>query len=183
MVHAGAVAHNERCVLLVGDAGAGKSTTTMACFGQGLEVLGDDFCFVESPTDRRAPVAHTMYRLAKLDDRSMSFYPWLRERIVGTGWRGKKLIDLGEQPRSHREIAAVCRVVQDPSRATYVEPESRARTLRAVAPSTLFQQRLWEREMWAVLTSVVRAVPCYRLSVSSVDAVPGVMRSLLEADL
>jgi hypothetical protein len=180
MVHAGAVADDERCVLLVGDAGAGKSTTTMACFGQGLDVLGDDFCLVEPPTSARPPVAHAMYSRAKLDEQSLSFYPSLREHVVGTGWRGKKLIDLGAQARSPREVVAVCHVVQDPAGPTRVEAESRARTLRAVAPSTLFQQRLWEHEMWAVLTSVVRSVPCYRLSVSAVGAVPGVVRSLLE---
>jgi hypothetical protein len=183
MVHAGVVADDERCILLVGDAGAGKSTTTMACFGQGLDVLGDDFCLVEPPSRGQPPVAHAMYSRAKLDEQALSFYPSLESHVVGTGWRGKKLIDLRADAHRPRAIVAVCHVVQVPAGPTHVEAESRAQTLRAVAPSTLFQQRLWEHEMWAVLTAVVRSVPCYRLNVSAVEAVPSVMRSLLEADL
>jgi hypothetical protein len=181
MVHAGAVAHGERCALLVGDSGAGKSTTTMACHGSGLDVLGDDFCLVEPPTATTPPIGHTMYRLAKLDERALDLLPHLRAGVVGTAWRGKQLIDLDPGELPPRPIVAICHVTQDPSSPTHAAPLSRIEALRAVAPSTIFQQRLWERETWDVLAATVRATRCYRLSVNDLTEVPDVIRSILDA--
>lgn len=181
MVHAGAVADADRCVLLVGDSGAGKSTTTLACHGSGLDILGDDFCLLEPATATNAPIAHTMYRLAKLDERALEMLPHLRSRVVGTAWRGKKLIDLVSTATLPRRVVAVCHVVHDGSSATHVEPISRVEALRAVAPSTIFQQRLWEHETWNVLSTTVRATQCYRLTVNGIDEVPDMIHSVLDA--
>ena len=180
MVHAGAVADGEGCVLLVGDSGAGKSTATMACHGSGLDVLGDDFCFVEPPTGTTPPIGHTMYRLAKLDDRALDLLPHLRPGVVGTAWRGKHLIDLAPGALPPRPIVAICHVTQDPSSPTHATPMSRIEALRAVAPSTIFQQRLWERETWDVLAATVHATRCYRLSVNEPADVADVIRSILD---
>jgi hypothetical protein len=180
MVHAGAVANAERCLLLVGDSGAGKSTTTMACHGSSLDILGDDFCIVEPAKDDTPPQAHAMYRLAKLDERALDLLPHEREHIVGTAWRGKKLIDLAIAEQLARPIVAICHVVQDRSKPTHVVPMSRIQALRAVAPSTMFQQRLWERETWNVLAATVRATQCYQLRVSDIGSVPDVVTSILD---
>lgn len=182
MVHAGAVADDERAVLLVGDSGVGKSTTALSCHRAGLEVLGDDFCFVEPPTSSAPATAHAMYRLAKLDENALNLLPHLRSQVIGTGWRGKKLLDLGHDSVASRPIAAMCHVVQEPNSPTAATPLARAQLLRAVAPSTMFQQRLWEHETWNVLASTVRSVHCYRLSVSNPIEAPAVLRSILEAD-
>jgi hypothetical protein len=180
MVHAGAVGDGERCVLLVGAGGAGKSTTTMACLGSGLQVLGDDYCMVQAPgAPTRPPIAFGMYRHAKLDEPALALLPSLRQGIIGSGWRGKRLIDLGASQVLPHDVAAVCEVVQDPMEPTRWEPLSRARALRALAPSTLFQQRLWERETWQALTATIRSVPCFRLAVNDPQAVPDQVRLLL----
>jgi hypothetical protein len=181
MVHAGAIADDTSCVLLVGHSGAGKSTTTMACHGAGLEILGDDFCLVEPPTPTAPPIGHTMYRLAKLDERALDLLPHLRNRIVGSAWRGKQLIDLGTAPLAPRPIVALCHVTQDPTSPTRALPMSRMHALRAVAPSTIFQQRLWERETWEVLAATVRATRCYQLSVNDLTEVPDAIRSILDS--
>jgi hypothetical protein len=183
MVHAGAVARDGRCLLLVGDSGAGKSTTTMACHGTDLEVLGDDFCFVEAPTDGQPALAHAMYRLAKLDEQALDLLPHLRDHVVGTAWRGKKLVDLGTPNVAPQPVVAVCQVVQEPGAATRVEPLSRVQALRAVAPSTMFQQRLWERETWDVLAATVRSAQCHRLVTGDLATVPQVVRDLLAAGM
>jgi hypothetical protein len=51
--------------------------------------------------------------------------------------------------------------------------------LRALAPSTLFQQRLWERETWQALTATIRCVPTFRLLVNDPMDVPDQVRQLL----
>lgn len=180
MVHAGAVGDGERCVLLVGAGGAGKSTSTLACLDRGLQVLGDDYCLLQAPGAATAsPSIHGMYRYAKLDERSLDLLPSLRERVMGPAWRGKWLVDLGITEAKAPSLAAVCEVVQDPSRPTRVESLSRMEALRALAPSTLFQQRLWERETWQALTATIRCVPTFRLVVNDPRDVPDQVRQLL----
>lgn len=184
MVHAGAVGDGERCVLLVGAGGAGKSTCTLACLGSDLQVLGDDYCLLQAPAAGRtaaftAPLAFGMYRHAKLDDRSLGLLPALRQRVIGPGWRGKWLIDLGCSQVPPLEVAAVCEVVQDPLGPTRCLPLSRMQALRALAPSTLFQLRLWEHETWQALTATIRAVPCFQLLVNDPRAVPDQVHGLL----
>ena len=184
MVHAGAVGDGERCVLLVGAGGAGKSTSTLACLGSGLQVLGDDYCLLQSPgaptaAPTKGPIAYGMYRYAKLDERSLALLPAMRERVIGLAWRGKWLVDLGITEANALSVAAVCEVVQDPSSPTRVEPLSRMEALRALAPSTLFQQRLWERETWEALTATIRFVPTFRLLVNDPLDVPDQVRQLL----
>ena len=180
MVHAGAVGDGERCVLLVGAGGAGKSTSTLACLDRGLQVLGDDYCLLQPPGAANAvPSVHGMYRVAKLDERSLGLLPALRERVIGPAWRGKWLVDLEITEADALSLAAMCEVVQDPSGPTRVEPLSRMQTLRALAPSTLFQQRLWERETWQALTATIRCVPCFRLLVNDPQDVPDQVHGLL----
>ncbi len=180
MVHAGAVGDGERCVLLVGAGGAGKSTSTLACVDSGLQVLGDDYCLLQAPgAATAAPSIHGMYRYAKLDQRSLDLLPSLRERVMGPAWRGKWLVDLGITEAKAPSLAAVCEVVQDPTGPTRVEPLSRMEALRALAPSTLFQQRLWERETWQALTATIRCVPTFRLLVNDPRDVPDQVRQLL----
>jgi hypothetical protein len=184
MVHAGAVGDDRGAVLLVGDGGAGKSTTTMACLGSGLEVLGDDYCFVEPPglcdgVDDDV-VVHATYRLAKLDDNSLRLLPHLRQRVVGTGLRGKSLIQLNELARAQRPVRALCHVVQRHGQPTEVESMSRIEALRAVAPSTMFQVRLFERETWEGLAAAVRTLPCFRLLVGDLGEVPDVLSNLID---
>jgi len=184
MVHAGAVGDGERCVLLVGAGGAGKSTSTLACLDSGLQVLGDDYCLLQAPGPStsgptQGPIAYGMYRYAKLDERSLDLLPALRERVMGPAWRGKWLVDLGIAEANAPSVAAVCEVVQDPTGPTRVEPLSRMEALRALAPSTLFQQRLWERETWQALTATIRCVPTFRLLVNDPLDVPDQVRQLL----
>lgn len=179
-VHAGAVGDGERCVLLVGAGGAGKSTSTLACLDSGLQVLGDDYCLLQAPGALNpTSTIHGMYRYAKLDAHSLHLLPALQERVVGPAWRGKWLVDLGITKANAQALAAVCEVVQDPSGPTRVEPLSRMEALRALAPSTLFQQRLWERETWRALTATIRSAPCFRLWVNDPRDVPDQVRQLL----
>jgi hypothetical protein len=198
MTHAGVVGDGARCVLLVGPAGAGKSTSTLACLGSGLQVLGDDYCLLQAPgaataAPSQGPIAYGMYRYAKLDERSLALLPALRRRVVGRGWssdevplcwsrgarQGKWLVDLGEAPVPSASVVAVCDVRQDPHGSTRLEPLSRMETLRALAPSTIVQQRLWERETFQALTATIRCVPTFRLLVNEPREVPDQVRRLL----
>lgn len=180
-VHSGIVGNERGAVILVGGAGAGKSTTTMACAGTGLSVLGDDFCFLDAPTATGPAQAHAMYRLAKLDEISLSLLPHLCADVVGTGLRGKSLIKLDPPLQTTMPVVGVCHVVQARDRPTGLAPMSRVAALRAVAPSTIFQVRISEQETWAVLASTIRSVPCFHFYVNRLGDVAAVLTDLIES--
>lgn len=178
--HTAAISSDSGALLLVGQSGAGKSTTSLSCLGSELDVLGDDFCFIEPPTAHRGALVHAAYRLAKLDDRALALMPHLARRAAGEGPRGKTLIELDHVERPHQTIAAVCHIVQDPSSPTHVRPISRIEALRSVAPSTVLHVRPLDERTWGALTAVVRSVPCFQLSVNDLQSVPTVAAELLE---
>jgi hypothetical protein len=180
LIHAGVVGDADGAVLLVGTGGAGKSTTTMACFGNGLDVLGDDHAFLIPPSDGGPAVVHAAHRLAKLDDASLAMLPHLRAAVVGEGMRGKSLVELTDVVPAHRPVRAVCHVVQDRSGPTHLRPLSRVDALRAAAPSSMFQVRMFERETWTPIADTVRAVPCFSLSVADPADAPAVLAGLLD---
>lgn len=179
MVHCGSVGDDRGAVLLVGDAGAGKSTTSLACLGSSLDVIGDDFCFVESDPVGRDALVHPTYRLAKLDDKALTLMPWLRERVVGTGMRGKSLIDIGAEPLATRRVRAICHVVQEPGGRTRFERISRAEAIKASAPSTVIQARVVERETLSGVMAAAARVPAFRMLVGDVCDAPRAIDSLL----
>lgn len=181
LVHAAAVAGARGAALLVGGAGAGKSTTTFACVDRGLDVLGDDYCIVE-PTSG-STVVHATYLLGTLDDRSLALLPHVRPRVVGEGLRGKSLVRLDPLPEPRRQLTAValCSVVQAPGEATRLVPLSRAAALRALAPSTMFQIPGLQRETWEAMVGAIRHLPAFELRVGSLDEVAPVLLDRLGA--
>lgn len=179
LVHCGAVAGDGGAVLLVGPAGAGKSTSTLACLGAGLDVLGDDYCFVTAPGAAAPAVVGQAYRYAKLDERALGLLPHLRERVAGPALRGKSLVEMDALEPVGRPVRAICSVVQVADGPTRVVPASKQRVLLAVAPSSMFQVRLHERPTLEVVSATVRSAVCARLEVSDPAAIPDVLHSFL----
>ena len=72
LVHAGAVARDGRAALIVGEKGAGKSTTTLACVAAGLSYLADDRCLV---TAKPEPKVYSVYSCAKVFEPQVGTIP------------------------------------------------------------------------------------------------------------
>lgn len=62
LVHGAAVATEHGAAVLIGDSGAGKSTTALRCLASGMGFLGDDVCVV-GPGPQ--PLVQALYRSAK----------------------------------------------------------------------------------------------------------------------
>src|SRR5262249_4303475 len=143
-VHGAAVGRPDAGALIVGPAGAGKSTTALACVGSELLYAGDDYVAVTlEPTPRIA----SLYNSAKLDPSH------LRERfshllpLVANGDRAadeKAVLYVHEHfPRQSTPGVPLTALVV-PSRARTeggptLAPASRAAALIALGPSTMFQ--------------------------------------------
>jgi hypothetical protein len=177
LVHAGGIADDDGAVLLGGNSGAGKSTSTMACAHGDLVVLGDDQVIIE--IGEQGPVAHPVYRLAKLTPDSLDLLPHLREHVLAEGRYGKSLIDLSLDDVAPRPVRAVCLVSQDPTAATHLAPIARADVLKAIGISTMFQLSVAKQHTWTVTSALVRSSPCHHLVVGRPGEVPEVLHALL----
>ncbi|QOY87560.1 hypothetical protein [Paludibaculum fermentans] len=77
LVHGAVVGDGGRGVLMPGQGGAGKSSTSLACLAHGLQFIGDDYVALAFDP---APRAYSLYATAKLDRRSLERYPELAAR-------------------------------------------------------------------------------------------------------
>lgn len=177
LVHGGVVADHLGAVLLGGNSGAGKSTSTMACANGDLEVFGDDQVIIE--ITEQGPIAHTVYRLAKLTPRSLDLLPHLRRHVLAEGRYGKALIDLSLDEVPPRPVVGICLVSQSPNCTTHLAPISRAEVLKAIGVSTMFQLPNAKRHTWDVISALVRSSTCHHLVVGRPQEVPPVLTALL----
>lgn len=66
LVHASAVAYEEKCMLILGEPGAGKTTMSLTLARKGLEFMGDDLIVVEKIQTR--PRAHALLLKPKIQE-------------------------------------------------------------------------------------------------------------------
>ena len=167
MVHGAAVGTAGAGLLITAPGGSGKSTTALRCLIDGFGYAGDDYVLVNAD-DR---VAHPVYATAKVDDRAIdAFFAQLRPEssgvIEGDTRKHVFLLDRLFADRLHHvplSAIAVPSLTDGPSSFT---PAGSAEALKALAPSTLFQQAGSGRKDFDRMAELVRSVPIYRLFVS-----------------
>jgi hypothetical protein len=82
MLHTGLIAHDGAGVLIPGESGTGKSTTSIAGVAQGLGFLGDDFVGLERRADGSF-LGHSIYNTAcVVRDNLLGRFPDLRTHAV-----------------------------------------------------------------------------------------------------
>src|SRR5262249_32570058 len=180
-VHGAAVGTPDAGALIVGPAGAGKSTTALACVGSELLYAGDDYVAVTLEPSPRIP---RLYNSAKLDsahlrDRFSHLLPFVAngERVADE----KAVLYVHEHfPRQCTPGVPLTAVVV-PSRARTdgrptLVPTSRAAALVALGPSTMFQLHTGGTEELAALRALVARLPCYWLELGAeLEHVPAVL--------
>jgi hypothetical protein len=174
VAHAAAVGDDRGAALLVGRGGSGKSVTAVACAAAGLHFLGDDsVLFAAGPR----PMVHCLYGCATV-------YPHDARRAAGLavlpGAGDKVALDLRGRVVPSRPIAAVLapRVTGRPD--TRVVPLSPAATLRALAPSSLFNVPGSDGPAFARFVDLARRVPGFALELGTdVERIPGVVAGLI----
>lgn len=181
-VHGAAVGTPEGGVLIVGPAGAGKSTVALACLGSDLLYAGDDYVAV---TLEPSPRVASLYNSGKLDPAHL--HERLPRLLPHTDHDdGEKVIlyaqrHFPQQTTSGFPLTAVLvPAVRADRRDARVMPASRAASFAALGPSTMFQLHTAGARELATLSSLVARVPCYTVELGSdLSGVPETISELL----
>jgi hypothetical protein len=168
LLHTGLIAHEGAGVLIPGESGSGKSTTSLAGLAQGLEFLGDDFIGVERAVTGGF-VGHSIYSTACIVKENLDRFPELRPAAVEdqVTVEEKPILFLSEifpeRIRASVPIRAVVllRIRND---RTEIRPARRAEALRHFAASTLHTVVPRPgREALRVMGELVETVPAWWL--------------------
>ena len=164
--HAAAVGTDWGGVLLAGEGGSGKSTTSLACLDAGMLFVSDDYCVVASEP---SPFAYAVYCSAKASEDSLRRIPGLgSSRLDRPGPPDDKaLLFLHDRyagllvPRL-RLRALLAPAVCDQEESS-LEPVKALAAIRALAPSTMEQISGPDVSAWKTFTSLARQLPSFRL--------------------
>ena len=164
-VHGGAVGRDGQGVLVVGNSGSGKSTTTLACLEAGLEYASDDYLVADVDT----LTAYSLYGTAKLEPENLPRFPSLAPLIGNAAYLDEQKAIVYLYPDRSGLLAPSLRLraMVMPNvtgrRDTRVERGSQAAALRVLVTTTSFHLPGYAREVMDKLNRLVRALPCYRL--------------------
>lgn len=179
LTHAAAVGSGGRAVLLVGGAGAGKSTTSLACLAAGLDFFGDDYCLVGCGPE---PRVHRVYTTAKLRPDALALLPGVGTvRNADRLSREKAIVDIpapSSEPAGSARIIAI--VAPSVTGRVSLRPISPGASLRAMAPSTIFGLFGATPGSLGQLATLAARVPGYRLELGEdLDHVVGTVTDLV----
>ena len=171
IAHGGVVGAGAGGVLLVGNAGSGKSTTCLSCLQHtDLMYMCDDKCLLSNGA---GPRAFGLYNSSKLNADSLVRMAHLRPLVAGSDEQakhGKSLIFLypSYAHRLVRELplrAIVIPNVGDRQKPE-LEPVASSRAFRALGPGTAIWLPGSEAENYHFMADLVTRLPCYRLHLS-----------------
>ncbi len=181
LVHAAAVGIPSGCALIIGQGGAGKSTSALASATGGLLYLGDDICLVQ---DSPAPLVHSLYSSAKLA--CLSRFPALAPASVPEGRPDSEKLIL-----FFHQLAAVSTVPTLPLRAlllptitaatqTTIRPSTPAQAFLQLTPSCIWHLPHLRPQLLAAFAALARRVPVYTLALGcDFASTPIAIRALL----
>jgi hypothetical protein len=183
LTHAAAVAGRSGAVLLVGGAGAGKSTTSLTCMCAGMQFFGDDYCLVAADP---SPVVHRVYTTAKLQPDGLARLPELRPTVRNADRidREKAILDLAGSYDRLLGTSAPLRAIVVPrvTGRVRLEPTTPGTVLRAMAPSTVFGLFGATGHTLGALARVAGSVPGFVLELGDdVDEVAGAVAGLVNS--
>jgi hypothetical protein len=179
MIHAGAVSTSHGGgVLVVGPAGAGKSTTVLAMLAAGGRAVGDDYVLVGVGN---RPLAYSIYGAMRIFESQRGRFPFLMPHPDVATPDGNGATKLTSYVAVHRPevmtgrlpVLAIVMPRPAPGRRTHAVREGGANALFAVAPNTLKQLDPQNAASFARMAALCRALPCWRLDLGDdLDAVP-----------
>lgn len=169
LVHSAAVGRPEGAVLLTGRGGSGKSTLALSCIGSDLRYVGDDYCAITVAPEPRVVSLYNSGKMVGQDD--LDRLPHLADWVVNPSELGdvKQLVYAYQIDPSavlhDAPLKAIVLPIIEPGAAPRITPASKSDTLRALAPTSLFQLPGTGAEFLRAMADLTRVLPCYRLTV------------------
>lgn len=167
LIHGGTLGHDGQGLLLVGAGGSGKSGTVLSGIMRGWQSVGDDYVLVR--TDPQ-PVASALFTTLKQDTSGIArlgleAHPGIPRH---TNWQDKHqfhIADVAEHlALEPLEIKAVCLPTVGNGGPTTLTPASTKEAFLALAPSGVSQIPGDRDATFAIAAKLVRALPCFHLS-------------------
>jgi hypothetical protein len=183
-IHAGLVCGSRFGMLFVGNGGAGKSTSSIACLRAGMPFLGDDF--VGFSRDGGRLIGHGMYGTCLLNVDHIRRFPDLEQisRKAYHAFEDKSVVLLQHafpDAIEHRtELGALLlpRVVRGET-SSRVRPALKAEALRAIAPTSVMFLPRPSAAAFERLAGLVQTLPSFWLELgSNVDQICDAVRQV-----
>jgi hypothetical protein len=185
IVHAASVGYDNQAVLLVGQSGAGKSTTAILCLRDGLQFLGEDYCIVHPYAN--PPYVESLYNTCKLAGWSTDHLPEMHKyiRFAADEIMDKTIFSVypgfREQIVESLPISAIVVPQVTGQETTTWHTVSPAIAMRALAPSTIFQMiDSASKKQFHSMAQLVKTVPTYSIQLGTdIDNISSVVRDIL----
>lgn len=188
IVHAAAVGTDAGGVLLIGNTGAGKSTTALSCLAQdGLRFLSDDKCLVRLDPK---PEAFALFSSAKIKGDMLPRLPHFRPLLAGwdDNYKAEKgLVFLHPTYAEHMVTSFPVNALLLPQVThgdeAVIRLAAAGDVFRQLGPSTVIWLPGAEAENYRFTAALARRLPCYRIELASdpqanVDAIRGLLEEL-----
>ena len=166
IIHAGAVGSGNGAVLIGGQSGSGKSSTSLRCLLAGLDYLGDDLTAISLNED--IPIVYSLYSSGKTHNRDLETFSEFKNIALHKkdAYSSKEIYLLyphyKNQLTLQKEIKAV--LIPDLSGGTELKFSkiSLASVLSIMCSSTKELLPDTGNEIFFTLASILHKVPCYR---------------------
>jgi hypothetical protein len=181
-IHAGAVCGALGGVLLGGKAGAGKSTTALACLRAGWRYAGDDYVLVSTTPE---PRVENLFNSARLWDDMLLCFPELQGTLTNLGRDEKadlRLIDcMPRQNFGGFSLRAILLPNVTGASGSATLPASPAQALMALAPTTMLMRHVDTKNVFRRIAALVNALPAFRLDLGTdLGRIPSAIDDLLK---
>ena len=184
LTHAASVGNQKHAVLLTGEGGSGKSTTTLSCLQDGLSYIAEDYCVVEPAQS----MVYSIYESAKIEKRTREFFPEYESFIANPeeAKQEKALMFYGEifekQMKRALPIKAIVALRLGHNEKPVLKDYDKKNILKDLLWSTVKQLPIYHQESFRILNALSEKMPGHQLFLGyDRQANVNVIRELLES--
>jgi hypothetical protein len=185
-IHSAAVADQDRCVLLTGITGSGKTTTCLKLMEGGFKFLSEDRSFIRS--NAGAVEVLSFAEDVAVTENTVNLLPWLRDRITAQPVNRRRKIELDPAQLFPDALIERARpgLILFPRVASIEKSETRrlnsATALQRILPSSLLASQPDISALnFDALTQLVTSSRSYELLLGpDIDRLPDLVRDLLK---
>ncbi len=182
-IHAGLVGVEDTGMLFVGNAGVGKTTSTISCLRAGMNYLGDDIIGLQ--THSNGFEGHSLFATCLVAADHLKRFPTLQEHSLPTtqSTTEKTVVFLNEA--FHQQIqrsisikAILLPNIVNRAKTTY-RPASKSEALFALAPTSVMFLPRPDQASFNRLSEMVQQIPAYWLDLGhEINRIPDSIRHL-----